>query len=242
MMLLFWGSVCICVSSVVGGATGFGAALIAAPFMLLAGFSVEDVVIINLVAGVVTRIGVSLRLWSHIDWRRVVLLVAGSLPGAWLGALPVLALSEHALKRVVGIVVVLCGLGMAAARWQQPYMPSTRAQLAGGFVSGYLSTTTSLNGPPIVLLLARAGLPPLSFIADLAAYFTLTNALSLLILLGRGPVPTDILWPDLPALVAIAMVGNFLGLRIARKLPARGFRAAVIGLVILVGALTAIVA
>ena len=155
MMLLFWGSVSIWVSAVVGGATGFGAALIAAPFMLLAGFSVEDVVIINLVAGVVTRIGVSLRLRSHINWRRVALLVTGGLPGAWLGALPVLAFPEHALKRVVGIVVVLCGLGMAAARWQQPYMPSTRAQLAAGFVSGYLSTTTSLNGPPIVLLLAQ---------------------------------------------------------------------------------------
>jgi uncharacterized membrane protein YfcA len=242
MMLLLWGSVSIWVSAVIGGATGFGAALIAAPFMLLAGFSVEDVVIINLVAGVVTRIGVSLRLWNHINWRRVALLVTGSVPGAWLGALPVLAFPEHALKRVVGIVVVLCGLGMAAARWQQPYMPSTRAQVAAGFVSGYLSTTTSLNGPPIVLLLAHAGLPPLLFIADLAAYFTLTNVLSLLILLGRGPVPADILWPDLPVLVAIAMVGNFLGLRIAGTLPARGFRAAVIGLVILVGTLTAIVA
>ena len=93
-----------------------------------------------------------------------------------------------------------------------------------------------------MLLLARTGLPPLEFIADLAAYFTLTNALSLLILLGRGPVRADILWPDLPVLVAIAMVGNFLGLRIARKLPARGFRMAVIGLVILVGTLTVIVA
>jgi uncharacterized protein len=242
MMLLLWGSLCICASAVVGGATGFGAALIAAPFMLLAGFSVEDVVIINLVAGVVTRIGVSIRLWSRVDWRRVGLLVAGSLPGAWLGALPVLALPEHAMKRVVGIVVVLCGLGMAAARLRQPYEPSSRSQLAAGFVSGYLSTTTSLNGPPIVLLLARAGLPPLSFIADLAAYFTLTNALSLLILLDRGAVPTDLLWPDLPVLVAIAVVGNFLGLRLARELPARGFRAAVIGVVILVGALTAIMA
>jgi len=224
MMLLFWGSVSIWVSAAVGGATGFGAALIAAPFMLLAGFSVEDVVIINLVAAVVTRIGVSLRLWRHINWRRVALLVTGSLPGAWLGAPPVLAFPEHALKRIVGIVVVLCGLGMAAARSQQPYMPSTRAQVAAGFVSGYLSTTTSLNGPPIVLLLAHAGLPPLLFIADLAAYFTLTNALSLLILLSRGPVPADILWPDLPVLVATAMVGNFLGLRIAGTLPARGFR------------------
>ena len=37
-----------------------------------------------------------------------------------------------------------------------------------GAISGYFSTTTSLNGPPVVLLLGRARLPPLSFIADLA--------------------------------------------------------------------------
>lgn len=40
-----------------------------------------------------------------------------------------------------------------------------------GAISGYFSTTTSLNGPPVVLLLGRAKLPPLSFIADLAGYF-----------------------------------------------------------------------
>jgi hypothetical protein len=38
------------------------------------------------------------------------------------------------------------------------------------------------------------------------------------------------------------MFGNFLGLRVARKLPAPGFQAVAIGLVIIVGALTAIMA
>jgi uncharacterized membrane protein YfcA len=241
-MLLVWGAVCIGVAAVVGGATGFGAALIATPFMLLAGYSVPEVVVINLVAGVVTRLGVALRLWDRIHWRRVALLVLGSVPGAWIGTLTLPWLPEHQLKQTVGVVVVLCGTGMALARFSRAYTPSADVQLLAGALSGYLSTTTSLNGPPVALLLTRANLPPLSFIADLAAYFTVTNVLSLLILLGGNAAPTDILWPALPLLVATAVLGNALGLRIARRLPVRGFRAAVIGLVILVGALTAVLA
>lgn len=158
-MLLVWGAVCIGVAAVVGGATGFGAALIATPFMLLAGYSVPEVVVINLVAGVVTRLGVALRLWDRIHWRRVALLVLGSVPGAWIGTLTLPWLPEHQLKQTVGVVVVLCGTGMALARFSRAYTPSADVQLLAGALSGYLSTTTSLNGPPVALLLTRANLP-----------------------------------------------------------------------------------
>ncbi len=241
-MLLVWGAVCIGGSAVVGGATGFGASLIAAPFMLLAGYNVPQVVVICLVTTGVSRFTAAFRLRDKIDWRRVMLLVLGSVPGAFAGALMLPLLPEQQLKRAVGVGVVLCGIGMASARLSRPYIPSVPTQVFAGALSGFLSTTTSLNGPPVALLLTRAAARPLSFIADLAVYFTVTNALSLVILAGWGEVPTDVLWPTLPVLVTIAVIGNGLGHRIAQRLPAHTFRTAVLGLVILVGALTAVLA
>jgi uncharacterized protein len=237
-MLIAAGAVCVGVASVIGGATGFGTALVATPLMLLAGYDVSEVVVINLVAGLVTRVDVVVRLRDLIDWRRVALLGAGSVPGAWLGAATLQWLPEHQLKQAVGALVVLCGVGMGLLRFGRPYVPSAGAHAVVGAIGGYLGTTTSLNGPPPVLLLICAGLAPLSFIADLAGYFIVVNLLSLAVLAGRHAVPPDVLWPTLPLLVAAAVLGNIAGLWIARRLPAHAFRNAVVVLVILAGALT----
>jgi uncharacterized protein len=236
-MLLTLGVLCVGVASIIGGATGFRTAMIATPLTLLAGFGVAEVVAINLVAGLITRVDVVFRLRHRIDKRRVALLGAGSVPGAWLGAATLQWLPEHQLKQVVGVLIVLCGIAMAAPRSGLPRVPSPGAQALTGAIGGYLSTTTSLNGPPPVLLLMRARLAPLSFIADLAGYFIVTNLLSLAILVGRHAVPITV-WHPMPLLVAAAIAGNIAGLWIARRLPAQAFHKAVTVLVILAGALT----
>jgi uncharacterized membrane protein YfcA len=82
----------------------------------------------------------------------------------------------------------------------------------------------------------------LVFIADLAGYFTVVSAVSLIILGARGQIPHSILWPALPIFVAAGLLGNLGGLWIARRLPVRVFRSAVIALVIVAGALTALTA
>ncbi len=51
MTMLLVGALCIGIASVIGGATGFGTALIATPVMLMIGFAVPEVVFVNLVAG-----------------------------------------------------------------------------------------------------------------------------------------------------------------------------------------------
>ncbi len=240
-MLLALGAACIGVASIIGGATGFGTAMVATPLMLLAGFGVSEVVAINLVAGLVTRLDVVCRLWHQIDKRRVALLGAGSVPGAWLGAVTLQWLPEHHLKQVVGVLIVVCGIAMALVRSAPPRKPSTGAQALTGVLGGYLSTTTSLNGPPPVLLLMRAQLAPLAFIADLAGYFIVTNLLSLAVLVGRDAVPAGIWWPMVPALVAAAVAGNIAGLGIARRVSTQAFRSGVVVLVVLAGVLTATV-
>jgi uncharacterized membrane protein YfcA len=237
-MMIVLGALCIGFASIIGGATGFGSALISTPLMLLFGFSVPEVVVINLVMSLVTGLNVAYRLRDHIEWTRVALLGGGGIPGAWLGAETVNLLPEHDLKLAAGAVVMLAGIGMAIPTRRQARDPSAAAQVATGVVGGYLSTTTSLNGPPPVLLLTRARLPPLNFIADLAGYFVVINAVSLVILWFRNEVPPGVTWPMLSEFVAAALVGNLAGLWIARQLPVKVFRSTVIVLVIIAGALT----
>jgi len=214
-LTLALGSVCVGFASIVGGATGFGTALIATPLMLLVGLSVPEVILVNLVVALVTRSAVTFRLRAHVTWSRVGLFALGSIPGAWAGAEVLHVLPVHYLKPAAGVLVVLCGISMAVPNRVTPRSPSPATQAATGAVGGFLSTTTSLNGPPPVLLLTRARVPPLVFIADLAGYFTAVSAVSLIILGARGQIPHSILWPALPLFVAAGLFGNVGGLWIA---------------------------
>ena len=233
---------CVAVASVIGGATGFGTSLIATPFMLMAGIGMTETVVVNLVVALVTRVGVTYQLRRHIEWRRVTVLGAASLPGAWLGVQTLSLLPEEHLAPAAGAITVLCGLAMAlpAARTARP--PSTWATAVTGAISGYFSTTTSLNGPPVVVLLSRAKLPPLSFIADLAGYFVVTSVLSLALLWTGTGIDVPALLPLLAACTVAGVVANQVGIGIAQRLPTHVFRSGVIALVVIAGLLTIVTA
>lgn len=238
MIVVLSAMLCMGFASIIGGATGFGTALIATPLMLLAGIGVTEIVVVNLIVGLVTRIAVSFQLRTQIDWRRVALLGGASLPGAWLGVLTVNMLPGEYLKPAAGVLTVLCGLAMALPSSPNPKPPSRAANIAVGAIGGYFSTTTSLNGPPVVLLLSRAKLPPMSFIGDLAGYFVITNTLSLALLWTCTDVQPSAIWPMIVGCIVIALVGNVFGMWIARRLPVKTFRSSVIALVVVAGALT----
>ena len=242
MELIGLAVLCVAVASVIGGATGFGTSLIATPFMLMAGIGLTETVVVNLVVALVTRLGVTYQLRRHIDWPRVAVLGAASLPGAWLGVQTLGLLPERLLAPAAGAITVLCGLAMAlpASRTARP--PSRWATAATGAISGYFSTTTSLNGPPVVLLLSRARLPPLSFIADLAGYFVVTSVLSLALLWTGTGIDVPGLLPLLAACTVAGVVANQLGIGIAQRLPTHVFRSAVIALVVIAGLLTIVTA
>lgn len=238
MTIVLLSMACMAFASIVGGATGFGTALVATPLMLLSGVGVTETVVVNLAVGLVTRCAVLVRLRGLVDWRRVALLGGAALPGAVLGVLTVSMLPETALKPAAGIITVLCGAVMALPRPAQPTPPRRSANIAFGTIGGYFSTTTSLNGPPVVMLLSRANLPPMNFIADLAGYFVITNTLSVALIWGFSgesmPLPTSML---LGCLVA-GLAGNRVGMWIAERISAETFRSAVISLVLLAGTLT----
>ncbi|MEQ6899832.1 sulfite exporter TauE/SafE family protein [Nocardioides sp. YIM 152588] len=238
MTVLVAAMICVGFAAIVGGATGFGAALVATPLMLMVGVDVTEAVVINLVVGLVTRLSAAVQLRAHMDRRRVLLLGGAAIPGAWVGALTVSMLPEHYLKPAVGVLTIICGIAMALPTRREPAAPSARATLAAGAVGGYLSTTTSLNGPPAVLLLSRARIPQLGFIADLAGYFLIANLASLVLLWHYADLRTGAVGPMLAGCLAVALVGNQAGIAIARRLPAGVFRSAVVALVMAAGAIT----
>lgn len=227
--------VVIGLTSVLGGVTGFGAALLATPALLVLGVDVTDAVVVNLMIGLTTRAGTAAQLIAHVELRWVAFVSAGCLPGILLGALTLELAPQSTLKLIAGLVVIACGVLMARRPRTEPRTPTRRTQVSTGLLSGYLSATTSLTGPPPALLLLRSGATPIAFIANISAYFVVACAATLTALAIQGRLIDISLWPWMPALIAAALVGNRFGIAVAHRVTGSTFRAILIVLVIAAG-------
>lgn len=205
---------------------------------MLSGFSLPFVVTANLTLSLVTRIAVARRLRDHITWPRATLLVAGSIPGLYLGARTLTGVDPRPIKVAIGVLVMaLAVLLVRASRGAAP-RPVPGAVLGAGFAGGFLGAVTSLNGVAPALLLTRDRLPPVALIADLAAYFVISNTIGLGVLTATGGISTRALWPACVLWVPGAVAGNLAGVAVAPRVPEQHFRRLTLAVVFVAGAVT----
>lgn len=242
-VLLVAGGVVVFVASVLAGGTGFGYSLVCAPLLLLAGIPLADVVVINLTVGVVTRIGAVLRLRHSVDRQRSTYLVAGCVPGLLLGHLVLDRVDADVLKVTAGgVAVVAAGYLLlrrpAAASPADPGAPSRLAPGVAGVLGGFLGITTSMNGPPPVILLSHRNVAPRAFIADMAVYLLACNGMALLLIGLTGGLSLDRVGLLLACWLPGAVLGNHVGVTYGSRLPLAGFRLLTLGLVMVTGLAT----
>lgn len=163
----------------VQGTIGFGQALVAAPLLLL----VDP----RLVPGPITVAAAALNLLmlsrdrGHADHVGLPWAIAGLFPGTLIAAVALAVLSDGALA-ATGAVIVLVAVALSVGGLS---VATSRGSLAvAGVVSGFMSTTAGIGGPPIALVYQRAGGPALR--ATLARFFVVSATISLLALIPAG--------------------------------------------------------
>jgi len=229
-------------TATLGGITGFGASLLSTPLLLLIGLPLRWVVVVNLSVVLVTRLTTAVRLRGHITHRRPAMLVLGSVPGLYCGTWLATRVDATTLKRGGGAVIIIATLVQVWSMRRPPPPSIPGAPIIAGALGGVLGATTSLNGIPPAILLARDRSAPRNFQADLALYFVCSNAIGLLVLATRGAfvphalVPTALVW--MPG----ALLGNAIGTSFGGRLPDRLFLYFAFALAGIAGAVTVLTA
>ena len=241
-MDLLAGGLIVLAASFLGGVTGFGYSLVATPLLLLLRFPLPFVVTVNLALACLTRISVAYRFRADLKRRRAAGLIAGSVPGLFLGATVLTTVDESTIKVAAGLVVMAAAVLLWRAVSAPPPEPLPGAPVAAGFAGGFLGAATSLNGVAPVLLLARDKAAPRSMLADLALYFVVSNAIGLAVLLAQGALDSDALFPAFVLWLPGSLVGNWAGTVIGPRLPEIAFRRLTLAIVFLAGAVTALTA
>jgi uncharacterized membrane protein YfcA len=217
--------------------TGFGFALVLSPALFAVMDPVEAVMAL-LVLGLALSLLVLFERGrpEHVDWRSLAPMLVAALPGLALGAVALTQLSKQALQVAVGVAVV------AVAAWQlrrrrrgsgHPRL-GRGAGIGAGFVSGALTTSINVSGPPIVLWLEARGASPDEFRASLAATFLaldLTGGALLLAAEGSGSIEAGTVGP----LLGLVVAGYALGAVAFRRLNRERFYTLVLALVTCTG-------
>ncbi len=132
-------------------------------------------------------------------------------------------ISNEALKIGIGLTLIIIAIAMARdfrINITQPRLAKTVV----GIISGFLSTTTSLSGPPIVIYYLNEQTEKETVRANLTRYFILSNASSLVISYFFGTLNLAVLSNNtLLALPAIPL-GIWLGEKLFCKFNADNFK------------------
>ncbi len=162
----------------------------------------------------------------ELDARAGGLLCAAALPGIAAGTLLVKHLPGHVLQVAIGVGIIAAALLQAttlgSADGERPPSGRTRTLAGGGSIAGFFTTATSLNGPAVVLTLARAGLRAHVLRDTGAAVFLVLNVIGATVLVliahsGRG-LPH---WPLLVAMLPAVAAGHRAGAALFTRLDAR---------------------
>jgi uncharacterized protein len=235
--LLALTGVAVCSGAAVQSASGFGFALLAAP-ALFAAMSAEaaaaSVLVLSVALNVLMLLGE--RGGRDVAWGPVGRMLVAALPGLAAGALLIRAVPKPALQVAIGVaVVVAAGIQAIGAVRAAPLRAGRASEpYAVGLLAGTLTTSTTINGPPLVLWLharltsagadtGRAG--PSRVRDSLAASFLALNLMGVaaLVLLGGGDPDGGALL--LGVLLIATVVGHRLGRHVFERLSEDRFRA-----------------
>jgi uncharacterized protein len=211
-------------------ATGFGFALVLSP-ALFAVFDRYEAITALLALGLAINLLVLADSGAApIGWRRLAPALAAALPGLGVGVLVLVAMSKQGLQVAVGAAVLGVGAWQLAGARRIPV-----SGWAAGFLSGALTTSISVSGPPLVLWLEARGLGPAEVRGSLAACFLALNLTGGLLLLAAGGFGRAVSPGALGLLLAVLAAGHLAGARIFRRLRPERFRALVLALVCVAG-------
>jgi uncharacterized membrane protein YfcA len=206
-----------CASIVAGAllqaATGFGFSLLAAPLTFAAVEPAPAVGLLLLLGAEVNLLTLAESRRPEFLRRSTVVMLACAAPGAFVGVAVLRALPAVALQ----ILVTLGILGTLAARrgaGRRAHVPAW----AAGLTAGALTTSTSTNGPPMLLHLLDQGAPPAAVRDTMTVGFLGLAVLGAIALVVTGtPALPDatLVLGLLPAVLAAHLIGRRLFARLA---------------------------
>ena len=219
----------------VQSATGFGYALVLGP-AVFAALTATEAVTALLVAGIALNLLVLAGegRTPRVRWHDIGPMLAVAVPATVAGVLVLRAASKPALQVAVGLAVVAAVLVQARPRAVHVALGPAAAYPVGA-VAGVLTTSTSVNGPPLLLWLQARGAAPGEIRDSLAASFLVLSVAGTAVLVAIDGAGSAVDAEALALLLPATALGHGLGRAVHERLDPQRFRTLTLALALLAG-------
>ena len=207
--VLILGTIVFFLAGLTQGLTGFGFGLIAVPIL---GFIISPKMIAPMVVIYTsfTNLLVLNNAKAHLNLKRIYVLTAAGVLSIPLGTLIISYLTADHLRLFIGSAVTLSAILMSLGIRRRIVRERLVSAMVG-VVSGILSGSIAIGGPPVILFFSNQEVPREEFRANIAAYFFPINVAANISFYIAGLLTLDIvlyaLW-FVPALTLGVIVGN----------------------------------
>ncbi len=209
-------------AGLVNGITGFGAAMVAMPF-------ISRYIEIPIAVPATTLLVLSLNLQviftleKNIDFKRIQTLIVGLIPGSFFGVFLLQTLPESALKIILGSFIMLYSVWAFFFETKTMRVISRHWGYLVGLISGFFGTSFGINGPPLIIYAALSGWDKDRVKSGLATFFVTSGIIVILAQASGGLFNKQSFLLYLASLPAVVL-GLFIGLRISKNMKNTSYR------------------
>ena len=158
------------------GMTGFGAGLLAMPLLAFY-IDIRVAVPLCMLNGLLITGFLCLHLKRHVDWRKIMPLLTGSLPGVILGIALLKKTDEALLALFLGLLLVGYTGYRLLVTVRPRFLHPGWAYLAG-FATGLISGAFSAGGPPTIIYTTLTGWTKDEIKATLSGFFFVSGVVT----------------------------------------------------------------
>lgn len=200
------------------GLSGFGSILLALPLLTIM-LDIKTVVPLAALDAFLATIILLFELRRHLDWKKILPLVAGSLPGIPIGVFFLKYMNTDAIQLTMGIMLLVYaffGLLFRPVVWE---MKAAGASLAG-FGAGCLGGALGASGPPVIVYTSLQPWTKDVIKATLQGFLAASGMVVILLHALSGLTTMPVLryfLVSMPALVVGTILGSFFYGRIDEK-------------------------
>lgn len=204
--------------------TGFGYAIVTTPLLAMV-LPPKESVMLTMTTGLIARMSMLRVISGSGNFSDIKPLLMTSVIGAVVGSYALTVINSYWLKLFIALILLITGWAM----WKDRRVEITNKKLAErtvGVIAGFLGSTTSINGPPIIMYYLNAGLGDNKelFRANLTRYFLLMNCITLVLAFWFGTLELSKIWRMTLAAIPALWIGLYLGEKFFRRINAQAFK------------------
>ncbi|MGM0901343.1 MAG: sulfite exporter TauE/SafE family protein [Bacillota bacterium] len=208
----------ILVASILQTSTGFGFSILATPFLLLL-FEPAEAIQINLVLSLVISGALLSKIKKDIERTILKRFILGGMVGLPVGIIVFMYTETTKLK--LGISVLLLALTVLLMLQFRIKQTQQRDLVIGG-ISGSLTTSIGMPGPPILLYFSGTDTPKERLRGTTLAFYLFIYFVSLVIQVGFAGTNATV-WVSSAMALPLVIIGLILGQRIFHKINQKMF-------------------